>query len=605
MTDASNPEQSSPRDAAGDDARSPAAASEPLSEELSRLGQTVAERYELVALLGVGAMGVVYKARHVHMRKWVALKLLHQELTAVASVRSRFEREAIAAGRISHRNVVAALDFGRIEDGAYYLVLEYVAGETLTAVLDRGRRWPLAQALVVAIQIAAALEAAHAEGVIHRDLKPDNVMVLREGDGELLVKVLDFGIAKLWPGASSEELHAITQTGTVLGTPEYMAPEQATGEGADVRSDLYSLGVVLYRMLAGRPPFHGDTVQATLMLQVSAEPPPLPESLPAPLRAVVSRLLAKAPELRPATAGEVRQVLSACLDGLPLEQRWPVSESPGPSTLGQRLDGSLVGARIPLLGHRIPFWRLAALVSVLAAASWVLWVLLAIAPEPRERMQASSTVVSAQDAGAQPSSLGRHLARALAGDLDAARKLERQDASARGVREWLALARVYSEQQNTAKALVAYERALEGDATLGLDTALQKEVSRATLQPDIASTALRIAARYLGAFGADLIYFVWVRTKAVTPLTLEARQWLHEPAVIAHASPALKFLLQWRSATTCAEYQRLLVGAAISADARAETLLERVAETDCVFEAEAVEAARSAAAGRSPPNLFQ
>jgi eukaryotic-like serine/threonine-protein kinase len=270
------------------------------------VGRVVAERFRVDELIGTGAMGAVYRAFHVHTRKQVALKVLHQELTGVEEVVARFEREAVAAGRVEHPNVAGALDFGRLADGSFYLVLEYVKGERLRNVLASGPL-PIARALPIARQVALALGAAHAAGIVHRDLKPDNIILL-ERDGADFVKVLDFGVAKVSADAGAAQ---ITKMGTIIGTPDYMSPEQALGHAVDHRADLYALGVMLYEMLTGKTPFSSDDVTQVLMAQITATPEPLPDSVPAPVRDVVQRLLAKEPQARVQTAAEA----VAAIDG--------------------------------------------------------------------------------------------------------------------------------------------------------------------------------------------------------------------------------------------------------------------------------------------------
>ena len=222
-------------------------------------GTLLAGRYRVMELLGEGAMGAVYRAEHVHMRKPFAVKVLHRELTTIPEVVKRFEREAIAAGRIDHPHVARAHDFGVLEGdasahGGFYLVLEFVEGRRLSDALAEGA-FDLGRALVVTRQIAEALLAAHTAGIVHRDLKPDNVMLV-ERLGELdYVKVLDFGIAKMETGESGP---ALTRLGTVFGTPSYMAPEQAAGQSVDSRVDLYTLGLMLHEMLTGKACFEGD-----------------------------------------------------------------------------------------------------------------------------------------------------------------------------------------------------------------------------------------------------------------------------------------------------------------------------------------------------------
>jgi len=273
-------------------------------------GAVVAGRYRIECLLGTGGMGAVYRAEHVHMRKTVALKVLHPEVARVSEVVARFEREAIAAGRIEHPNVVAASDFGKLEDGSFYLVLEFVDGTSLRELLASGPL-PTARAVDIARQTALALVAAHGAEIVHRDLKPDNVMLLREPDGSDRVKVLDFGIARVAvPNAASDATH-LTRVGVVMGTIAYMSPEQATGQAVDGRTDLYSLGVMLHEMLTGRQPFEAELPSQVLARQLVEPPPPLPPEIPPALRKLVVDLMAKSASERPQSAREVLDRLSA------------------------------------------------------------------------------------------------------------------------------------------------------------------------------------------------------------------------------------------------------------------------------------------------------
>jgi serine/threonine-protein kinase len=289
-------------------------------------GTVVADRYRVVELLGEGGMGAVYRVEHVHMRKQMALKVLHASMCGTQEVVARFEREAIAAGHIQHPNVVSASDFGKLPDGSFFLVLELVEGQSLRKLLTEGRVAPM-RAVRIVQQIGAALGAAHAKGVVHRDLKPENVMVVeRPADNgvgtEECVKVLDFGIAKVdveivsagnvgasGSGAGGQPL---TRIGAVFGTPDYMSPEQAMGQGVDARSDLYSIGIIFYELLTGERPFRGGVV-TVLRQHVLEDVPPLPLDVVAQLDPrvvdVLARLLAKTPEARLATADELCSTL--------------------------------------------------------------------------------------------------------------------------------------------------------------------------------------------------------------------------------------------------------------------------------------------------------
>lgn len=287
----------------------PSTQSAPDSEPRLAAGTVVAGRYRVESLLGTGGMGAVYRAEHVHMRKTVALKVLHRELASVNEVVARFEREAIAAARIEHPNVVAASDFGKLDDGSFYLVLEYVDGKSLRALLAEGPL-PTERVIEIARQTALALSAAHAAEIVHRDLKPDNVMLLPEPDGTSRVKVLDFGIARVSLPNAPDATH-LTRVGVVMGTVAYMSPEQATGQSVDGRTDLYSLGVMMYEMIAGKQPFEAELAAQVLARQLVEPPPPLPSTTPPGLAALVTDLLQKKPDDRPATARDVLERLAA------------------------------------------------------------------------------------------------------------------------------------------------------------------------------------------------------------------------------------------------------------------------------------------------------
>jgi serine/threonine-protein kinase len=282
-----------------------------LSDPLA--GRVLDEKYRLDRRLGEGGMGTVYQATHLLIERPVAVKVLHQRFVEDEAAQERFRREARAAGRLRHTNAVTVTDFGRTSDGCVYIVMELLEGRNLRELLAFESPLESGRAVALMAQVAAAVEAAHESGVIHRDLKPANIFIVQPKNAPPLVKVLDFGIAKLAADSVDDsEQHALTLTGVMIGTPRYMSPEQCDGAHLTPAADVYSLGIILYEMLTGATPFTGASPLA-VALQHSSKPPRRPTELvaniPAELERVVLHALEKNPLNRPPDAGAFRREL--------------------------------------------------------------------------------------------------------------------------------------------------------------------------------------------------------------------------------------------------------------------------------------------------------
>ena len=279
------------------------------------LGQVLAGKYRIDEKIDEGGMGCVYRATHVLMEKVVAVKVLHPALAADDKIVQRFTREAKAASRLSHPHAINVTDFGESENGIVYLVMEYLRGRTLKDVVRTGGPMTIERTVEIVRQVAGALEAAHNEGVVHRDLKSDNIM-LEEATGGDWAKVLDFGIAKIQQTERSvhETDPGLTAPNLIIGTPQYMSPEQCSQASAiDARSDIYSFGVIVYEMLVGHVPFSGDSPTAIMMKHIQEPPPSILEErrdLPEGVGRVVARSLAKRPEDRFQRASELAAALA-------------------------------------------------------------------------------------------------------------------------------------------------------------------------------------------------------------------------------------------------------------------------------------------------------
>jgi len=263
------------------------------------VGEIIDDRYKLVRKLGEGGMGEVYEAAHVFIEKRVAIKLLRSEIMANAEAVSRFRQEARSASSIGHENIIKVEYFGQLSDGRVYLAMEFLDGRPFDTAVEKGEL-SMPAMLDVMVQVCRGLAAAHSKGIVHRDMKPQNIYLAYRSDGHEVVKILDFGIAKVSGADANQNL---TRTGTIFGTPHYMSPEQALGQNLDARSDIYACGVIMYEVFTGHVPFKAESFMGILTQHITATPLPpraaAPErQIPPDLEAVILRAMAKQPQDR-------------------------------------------------------------------------------------------------------------------------------------------------------------------------------------------------------------------------------------------------------------------------------------------------------------------
>ena len=405
------------------------------------VGQVIADRYHVERLLGEGGMGRVYLAEHVRMGRRSAVKVMGRGLTSDRDALSRFNREAANAARISNGHVAAIYDFGETHDGLVYLAMEFVDGEPLTSLLRREHALPPARVATLVAQVADGLDAAHSLGIVHRDLKPDNIMVARARDGGDWVKIVDFGIAKDAQGGATQQ---VTRAGLIIGTPEYMSPEQLSGEAVDGRSDVYSLALVAFVLLTGELPFAAGSAEQIFMARLAGAPKTLatvsPDAdWPAVVQDVFDRALDRNPASRYGSAGEFAAAFGVAVrEGFALPtsafvQPRGLTPAAGVSPAGALRGGAAVpstqvdgarpsagapagavatagGSRTANGGSRGPvLLGVAGLVLVLAAAGG--WMLLSGSGELAPLLQDSSTATSPPAIGNAPPDVAEPYAR--------------------------------------------------------------------------------------------------------------------------------------------------------------------------------------------------
>ena len=567
-------------------------------------GDLVDGRYKVLSQLGEGGMGAVFVVEHTHMRKRMALKVLHPHVQS-PEILARFEREAMAAANIEHPNVVTATDFGRTQDGGFFMVLEYIDGASLRRVLEGGPL-PEARAAAIARQVTSALAKAHELGIVHRDLKPDNVMLVPR-DGAELVKVLDFGIAKVDDLAGTGG-PALTQAGAVFGTPEYMAPEQAQGLAVDARADLYALGVMLFEMVSGRLPIDGADFVELLTKRVTEDAPALrsvaPHASPA-MEALVARLLARELSARPASARDVLAALDALAETPP-----PVSISaPSGAALPSSANASLpsmglmktqlpdaapasmrVVAQVPAPVRALSARAWAALPEpvrklprpaliggavalALAPIALVVVIALALRPSPSAAQQGHPTTTSAApEVPAGPTDA--EVARAKAAGPDGLEALARKYPSdARVARARLS---ALVEAKRWADAVDASKRLIALDASAASSREVADAATNAALSgaPGDLDAAVALMTGPMGPAGVDLLIDLSGRAGLAPATKTRLGQALADPDARAHASAAAAVYLDLRATKKCDERRALLDRAAKDGDARALPALE-------------------------------
>jgi serine/threonine-protein kinase len=588
-------------------------------------GTVLAERYLIKSTLGEGGMGKVYAAEHVLMRKKLAVKVLHRELSSVPELVARFEREAMAAANIDHPNVAAATDFGKLPDGSVFLALELVEGRCLRDVMDAGPM-DVRRALHVARQIAAALGSAHAQGIVHRDLKPENVMLVEKGGDPDFVKVLDFGVAKVPIGeGDGGPSHAITRAGMVFGTPEYIPPEQALGQPSDGRADLYSLGVILFEMIAGVRPFVGETKLSLVGQHVGKQPPRINERAPgiavAPeVEDLVGRLLEKEVQKRAQTAGEVSSAIDALIGKAKRSPfRTPIVQKPlealgAPAAaldpeLARRLErrtdapssaerfrdfATAVVARsrryLPkALRARLdripPLAVFFAALGVLVVLPLALFLLVrSVAPAP-DRVAAGGAPAGAASAAraTTPPAPGEvvvrqrdpdeaTLAEARRSGIDALKKLgERYPGSPTGELEQ---ARFYVTKKDYGNAVTAVERALTVDPEARNDGRAASALFQSAQSKTSADAAFALLQGPMKERGAAILHDLAVYAQKGSPAQRRAEAWLGSAAFTAVAPPSLRLAVALRRAKSCAEVRALLPQAKATGDKHSLVYLE-------------------------------
>jgi serine/threonine protein kinase len=597
----------------------------------SLVGVVLSGRYRVERVIGQGGMGAVYLAEHTHMHKRLAVKVLHPEMSRLPEVVARFEREAMAAAHIEHPNVASATDFGNLEDGSFFLVLEYVEGRSLREAIAE-RSLDLGSAIHITRQIASGLSRAHALGIVHRDLKPENVMLVpRDGDPNF-VKVLDFGIAKVpvgeIVGESKVSGQVLTQIGMVYGTPEYMAPEQALGQAVDARADLYALGAILFEMMTGGRPYDHESKVTLLGMHVTAPIPTMASrvpdaSIPPELEAVVATLLAKDAAARFGDARELideldRLAATLTASGLlgapvpaPPTARTPRASGPRftsvdtatsatalgpsrtglPSASGPQSLVSLVGASLGHVVRAAPQWATRRTTIVTAAALLIGVVVMAMtrggsAPAGLARSAAPGEVAQPRTGHIEPSAdevVASAQANIDKGDFatatDQLTAVEKTSPDRIDVHR--GLEKAYTGARNAREAMREAGLWLASDPAAATDLKLQEDVRNAALVHEAQDEAFQILETRMGTRGVDILYDIafGASGRQYPQASVRAKRSVASDGVRGRASPALAVLLDLREARGCEGKHAVLERARDQGDARLLPMLQQWSST--------------------------
>jgi serine/threonine-protein kinase len=594
-------------------------------------------RYRIDRLIGEGGMGAVYKAEHTHMHKRLAVKVLHPEMSRLPEVVARFEREAMAAAHIEHPNVAGATDFGKLDDGSFFLVLEYVEGRSLRDAMSEGRL-EIGRALHIARQIASALSRAHALGIVHRDLKPENVMLVSRDDDADFVKVLDFGIAKVPVGelagraGESQRHQPLTQLGMVYGTPEYMAPEQALGQPVDPRADLYSLGIILFEMIAGVRPYDHESKVTLLGMHLTAAIPRLNDRAPdvdglPEIDAIVTKLLAKDASGRFADAkalieaiheatakGSARRRIAerASMPGSPIgppgsaprvgSGSGSVEASTAPASLGVARLARLPRRTLRQLASRVrpwidrvaraePPWAERPRVLVASGLAALLAAGLVVGAFAGGERGGVAPAAPANTAAAPPKPPPVRAAPRIddvvaaaqvhidKGDFTTAVEqltaIEKANPDRADVH--MRLEKAYTGLRNGHEAMREAAAWLASDPTAAADPKLEEDVRNAALLRETQEEAFPLLEAKMGTVGADILYDLAYGQsgKMVPAAAARARRSLLANDVRGRASPGLAVLLDLREARTCEARHSLLERARDQGDVRVLAMLQQ------------------------------